>query len=437
MKLYKKNKGVKNKLKRKRHLALFDLRQQRKRIERMEKRNGERLKECKNRLESNMLEIFGSKQYKQTTGFLPSRIYELVGRDDGVATLFFRKDSSMDALYPEGVTVSFVYTLSERKQLEENICSLDDNDTVAAKLLLIGDNYNVNKDIVEICVHDVKDVLLTTTTDEQNKFHSKELRSLHTLPIPLRKMSKGQDIGWMYGYLKRMKDEGVALMPQEESQFLAYKLNCDKESLTDEEKKLIFNDKGKVANKEVSYYYLKSKKEASTLSEEDERLLKRLSENRFTERLVILDEELRKAGMNRKKLCVDYPSKAKFLLEQLVKFCGKRFNGTGKHLLYINFETFTHIYLRHVEEMKMKNQFEERDKFQLKEDDVLQVLGLVMRAVNDEYQIWKEKHPNGRSYRAGKMAYYFNGDYYCFDVEPDGRISTFYKGSGNKSKNSK
>ena len=295
----------------------------------------------------------------------------------------------------------------------------------------------MNKDIVEICVRDITDILCTAKTDERNKFHSKELRSLNTLTIPLRKMSKGQDIGWIYGYLKRMKDEGVALMPQEESQLLAYKLICDKDSLTDEDKEQIFNDKGKVANKDVSYYYLKFKKEAGLLSEEDERLLKKLDENRFSERLVILDEELRKAGMNRKKLCVDYPSKAKFLLEQMDIFCEKRFNGAGKHLLYLNFESFTHIYLRHVEEMKMKNQFEERDKFQLKEDDVLQVLGLVMRAVNGEYQIWKEKNPNGRFYRAGKMAYYFNGDYYCFDVDPDGRISTFYKGSGNKSKNSK
>lgn len=422
---------------RRRQQNLFNLRQQRKRVERLEKRNGERLMECKKRLESNMLEIFGSKQYKQTTGFLPSRIYELVGRDDGVPTLSFRKGSSMDVLYPEGVTVSFVYTLTERKQLEENMRSLDDNDTVAAKLLLIGDDFAVNKDIVEICVRDITDILCTTKTDERNKFHSKELRSLNTLTIPLRKMSKGQDIGWIYGYLKRMKDEGVALMPQEESQLLAYKLICDKDSLTDEDKEQIFNDKGKVANKDVSYYYLKFKKEAGLLSEEDERLLKKLDENRFSERLVILDEELRKAGMNRKKLCVDYPSKAKFLLEQMDIFCEKRFNGAGKHLLYLNFESFTHIYLRHVEEMKMKNQFEERDKFQLKEDDVLQVLGLVMRAVNGEYQIWKEKNPNGRFYRAGKMAYYFNGDYYCFDVDPDGRISTFYKGSGNKSKNSK
>jgi len=239
---------------RRRQQNLFNLRQQRKRVERLEKRNGERLMECKKRLESNMLEIFGSKQYKQTTGFLPSRIYELVGRDDGVATLSFRKGSSMDVLYPEGVTVSFVYTLTERKQLEENMRSLDDNDTVAAKLLLIGDDFAVNKDIVEICVRDITDILCTTKTDERNKFHSKELRSLNTLTIPLRKMSKGQDIGWIYGYLKRMKDEGVALMPQEESQLLAYKLICDKDSLTDEDKedpnstKTVSFEKGGVTN---------------------------------------------------------------------------------------------------------------------------------------------------------------------------------------------
>lgn len=437
MKFCKNNKVIKNKRMRKRQQNLFNLMQRRKRVERMEKRNGERLKEYKNRLESDMLEKFGSKQCKQTEGFLPSQIYELVGRDDGVATLSFRKGSSMNVLYPEGVTVSFVYTLTERKQLEENMRSLDNNDTVAAKLLFVDDNNAVNKDVVEVCVRDITDILYTTKTDERNKFHSKELRSLNTLTIPLRKMSKGQDIGWIYAYLKRMKDEGVALIPQEESQLLAYKLICDKDSLTDEEYKLIFNDKGKVANKEVAFHFLVWKQQADRIDDKETCLLISIWLEKVEERKAVVDEELRKMGTNYSKLSNDAPNVANFLLRCTKEFHERRYNVVGKHLLYLDFRSFLHIYLRHVNELRINNQFQDRDKFQLRENDVLQVLGLVMCAVNGEYQIWKEKNPNRRFFRAGKMAYYFNGDYYCFDVDPDGRISTFYKGSGNKSKNSK
>ena len=60
------------------------------------------------------------------------------------------------------------------------------------------------------------------------------------------------------------------------------------------------------------------------------------------------------------------------------------------------------------------------------------VIGHVMRALSNEYQEYKQRNPNGRFYRRGAMGYYFNGDYYNVDVNPDGSISTFYKGSGKK-----
>ena len=55
-----------------------------------------------------------------------------------------------------------------------------------------------------------------------------------------------------------------------------------------------------------------------------------------------------------------------------------------------------------------------------------------MGALNEEYQAYKEQHPEGRFFRSGEMAYYYNGDYYHVNVDADGRISTFYKGSGEK-----
>lgn len=40
-----------------------------------------------------------------------------------------------------------------------------------------------------------------------------------------------------------MKDDGVALTPEENADYLAYKLVLDKASLTDEEKSRIFDEK--------------------------------------------------------------------------------------------------------------------------------------------------------------------------------------------------
>ena len=60
----------------------------------------------------------------------------------------------------------------------------------------------------------------------------------------------------------------------------------------------------------------------------------------------------------------------------------------------MSFKSFLHIYLRHVKELTVENQFGERSKFQLAEKD---------------------------------LTYYYNGDYYDIDILPDGQIGSFYK----------
>lgn len=116
-------------------------------------------------------------------------------------------------------------------------------------------------------------------------------------------------------------------------------------------------------------------------------------------------------GLSWEKLAEISKDKALLLYKRVTTFREVRYNVTGKNLLYCNFDSFLHVYLRHVEDLKVSNQFENRDKFQLHEEDVMIVMGHVMEALNDEYQKYKNEHPDGRFYRAGKMAYYYNGDY--------------------------
>lgn len=51
----------------------------------------------------------------------------------------------------------------------------------------------------------------------------------------------------------------------------------------------------------------------------------------------------------------------------------------------------------------------------------------VLSTLNDEYQTYKDEHPDNKFFRVGKMAYYYNGDYDDVDIKPDGQIGTFYK----------
>lgn len=51
----------------------------------------------------------------------------------------------------------------------------------------------------------------------------------------------------------------------------------------------------------------------------------------------------------------------------------------------------------------------------------------VIDAVDKEYQSFREENPEQRFSKYGDQSLYFQGDYYIFHIEIDGRISTFHR----------
>jgi len=383
--------------------------------------------------ENHIASIIGAKLYKSENGFTQDQIYSYGGRNDSVFTLTLKKDSLSYKQYGKSITVCFVYSLKERQLLENDIFALNANSCVKAKSLL-PNQENLSDKLLEdgIATCDIVEMLVLPNKTEANTFHSKEKREIKVLDVPFEVEGKGNDIGWMYGFLKKLKLDGVGLMPEDEAEYLAYKLILENEDLTEEEKKIIFDAEGNICNNSISYYYLLWRKSAGLLNEKQKEQLNLLKQNQFFERLAILDQVLKDIGLNINKFTKDYPKQAAFLLKKILSFKDRSFNTTGKYPLYMDFKSFLHIYFRHSEELNICNQFADRDKFQLEEEDIMKVIDHVMRELNNEYQEYKEKNPNGRFYRRGVMAYYYNGDYYNVDVNIDGSLSTFYKGSGKK-----
>ncbi len=388
------------------------------------------------RSENNMASMIGAKIYRSDNGFTQDKLYAYGGRDDSVFTLTLKVDSPSYSIFGELLTVRLVYSLKERQLLEEDICALNTNPCVKAKPLLPDQEAYAHMLLTDgIAVCDIVELLVLPNKTEANTFHSNEKREIKVLEVPFEANGKGDDIRWIYGFLKKLRLEGVGLMPEEEAQYLAYKLILEYEVLTEDEKNKIFDIEGKICNNSISMYYLLWRRDAGLLNDRQKGQLKQLQEIQYLDRLALADQALKNIGLNLKKFTRDYPTQAVFLLEKILSFQDINFNTDGKYPLYLNFSSFLHIYLRHSEELNICDQFADRDKFQLEEKDIMTVIGHVMRAMNNEYQEYKQKNPFGRFYRRGKMAYYYNGDYYNVDVNPDGSISTFYKGSGKKKLN--
>ena len=385
------------------------------------------LKQQMDFLESQMAERCGMKLYKSAHGFTQEEIYAYAGAKDCVATLTLSQESAR--VYGETLTVAFVYYQKERIALEKDKTALNDISNVKAKELLGELDSSLHAQLLKdgVPTKDIVEMLVGPETEDQNTYTSSHLRKPKVLEIPFESKGNGDDIRFMYGALCHFISDGIELTPEEHNEYLAYKIVLEPEKLTEKEKAEIFDENGKVVNQEVAYFWLMWKNNAGQLTEKNKEDLMQLAKNRIANRFELADKELENMGLSLDKLVKNYPEKANLLISRIINFHERRYNIVGKHLLYMSFKSFLHIYLRHVKELTVENQFGERSKFQLAEKDLNATMNIVLDALNDEYQKYKDEHPNNRFFRKGNMAYYYNGDYYDIDILPDGQIGSFYK----------
>ena len=378
-------------------------------------------------LENQMAERCGMKLYKSAYGFTQNEIYEYAGAKDCVATLTLSQKSAK--VFGESLTVVFMYYQKDRMALEKDRMALNDISNVKAKELLGELDETLYAQLLKdgIPTKDIIGMLVGPASDENNTYGSSLLRKPKVLEIPIEREGSGDDIYVMYGGLCHFIADGIELTPEEHNEYLAYKMVLEREKLTEKEREEIFDENGVIVNQEVGYFWLLWKKETGKMTEKNKTDLMQLSQNRIANRFGLADKELRNMGLSFEKLVKSYPEKAALLFSKIISFHEHRYNVVGKHLLYMSFESFLHIYLRHVKELAVENQFGERSKFQLAEKDLKATMDIVLGALNDEYQTYKDEHPNSRFFRKGNMAYYYNGDYYDVDILPDGQIGSFYK----------
>lgn len=274
--------------------------------------------------------------------------------------------------------------------------------------------------------HDIIEMIVAPATAAENLYYGADKRKPHVLEIPFEGKGNGEDIFWMYGSLKHFIADGIALTPEDRSEYLAYKLILEPENLTDEEKSVVFDEGGRINNNDVALKYLAWKKEAKRLQGDDNKNLSKLRYLQMVDRLTKLDKALDGVG-GLKKFSERFPEKSRLIIDKVLRFHEHRYNSIGKHLLYMDLDSFIHIYLRHVEELKNNQIYRERTKFQLREEDVEIVISHVLHDLNDDYQRFKDEHPDWEYRKYSDQAYYYNGDYYAIRIAPNGRLSTFYK----------
>lgn len=355
-------------------------------------------------------------------------IYELVGREDRVATLTFFPDSESFKLYGNHITVVFLYSQKERFDLDEKGKNKNTKTADYAKVKYLGnslqDEIIVHLNKRGIYCEDIASIL-TLPGFERNLFHSDEKRKIMTHTINMHTQSKGGDFDWMYGFTKRQVQEGIGICPYERNFYLAAKYYYEPQNITEEEKLEMLE--GSQLKESIEWEYLTIKYHREDINTEEN---KRLVELYFKKKQFckdILEKYLNESGSSIKKVAAENIELAVDLMERVLHFRERRLNVGSKYPIYLDLDGYLHIFMRHVEEMKVNKHFEHKDNFQWDLDDVMSVIKYVIENVNEEFQDFVRNNKGNQFKKYGDQSIYFEGDYYAVYIASNGRLESLFK----------
>ena len=361
--------------------------------------------------------------------FTIEEIYKLAGRDDKVAVVDFIIYSESSKTYALNITVVFVYDQFEREGLEKAFREENETKTngkVKARYLT-GDKLTaeqINLLLKEgVNSEDIRSLFVGR--GHENVFHEEKVRTIKTMQIPVEREAKGGDFDWMYGFKKSLVKKGIGLHPDDREWYLAMKKFYNEAELTKEETSEIYENG--VMRPKIEIKYLEIKLEKEIISEEEKKKFDLLLNDSLKENFKILKKEINSAGLSLDRLAKENFPLYKHLIQGIGRYIPHKLNVSGKKPVYLDWKGYLHIFLRHVKEFEIGEQSKGKTKFLLHPKDVIMVMGNVIKSVDNEIQEFWKANPDQRFGRYRNRTLFFEGDYYTFHVEADGRLSTFFK----------
>lgn len=361
--------------------------------------------------------------------YTTDQIYALVGRDDKVAVITFFPNSDAYEIYGESLTAVFEYNQKDREDYERRFQDgIDEEKSGKVKLRYLG--FDLAKDKIEMIKStgiNSSDIFSIFTLDSphHNVFHKEEKRSMVTHNIQITKEPKGGDYDWMYGFKRRLASEGVEFFAHEKELYLAMKLFYEPEQLSLEEKSFAYIE-GKL-NEAIELQLLEIKFDKEVISKEEETRWEYLTRKQMESNYDVLKNELQNAGSSIFKISSENAALYNHLMTGIHKYIPRRLNGFKGKPIYLDWKGYLHVFIRHVDEFKINMAFENKDKFLWDPRDVIPVMKHVIEKVDDEIQLFWNEKPGQRFSKYGIQSFYYEGDYYTFHIEGDGRLSTFHR----------
>ncbi|MEC5145793.1 hypothetical protein [Chitinophaga sp. 212800010-3] len=356
--------------------------------------------------------------------FSYEELYSMYGRFDTNIHIQFVPGSQAHQLFGDYLMGEIIYTKDERESLEKILITNEIPRTdkkvrilPSAVLDLTSAQFEQAERYGVLC-SDILEILSMNgpKSNAFTKVGNRELPAPKTLQLNIK---RGEGNRLMFGFLNRRASRNESLSPQEINMYFGlanyFSVNIAEAPFTD----LNYDQK------ESRYFELKAKFDDLIISGGEIEEFGAAIAERYLLKEQMITSEFERSGEKIAKIASDFGDEVKNAKKACHKFDEEILLFGGK-LIYLDLERFLHIYCRHVIEMKVGGAFAGKSVFQYRYDDVIEVIKLVVKSQASEIDEQFRNNPEKNFRRSGKRAVYLYGNYYHIEIEPTGRLLTFY-----------
>lgn len=371
--------------------------------------------------------------------FSYEEIYSMFGQYDKFVSLTFHHNSDAAQRFKSVLMGVFRYTQEERQLLEDTLNSDVSNiprsnkytKFIPSELENLSQEQITELDRDGILNADIAQVS-SSNFERENRFMvkgNKNFPSRFTVNFDADNVNIGR---LKLGQYKSRLQSSQKLIQEEEYEYYGLQLYFNSNQLDEALQAAMRDESNGLLKEPVRYYQLNAKYFDSDLTEEETKEYKELLERRTEIKWNLLLAELNRSGQS---LIDIYHNKN--LLRNLISICS---DFKDEVLIFSNpniwwdMERFLHIYLRHVKETKLGVRFRDKTIFQYKFKDIRRIVIAVIKTVIDEIEAHFKQTPAKNFRRMGTRSVYFDGIYYSVEIEPSGKIATFYPYNYNEEK---
>lgn len=364
--------------------------------------------------------------------YTKENIYKNTGQFDKVVSVSFRFGSDSYKKYGSYIVGKFYYTPNERLEIQKIISNHNYEQTHGLIKFIASDSPELSredKDYLKFDGLESSDIVevLGFNNPAENKYIKTETRDLPktiTIKSPFTEDDAEDMMLWLND--QRLKN-GYKLIEEERNQHNAILYRKYENKTTKPEEIALFkNPKTGEIKPEIKYHYLNSKFLYGIIKDDELEELKSLINQQAKEKVQIINKELEKSSEKWKQMGIDEKAALTTLVQIATHFETHRLT-SGKTPVWWDFERFIHIFMRHVSETKIGERNQIKTVFQYRLKDIKNLIKIVLKIAEKEINEHFENKPGIEFKRQGDRAIYFDGDYYSFRINKDGKLMTFHK----------